>query len=700
MPSFMPAAKFRLSWNAVKTRLFRHGFLQGVWKISLVLIFIFLIIKCVAVASTSSFSFDGGMNVQAAQNLVRNFTYATSYESPVEFDPVIQTGLPVILPVAILFFIFGESYTAGLMVNAVYMLLVVGALLYYVKYCTRVNGFFTVLALLLFLGTPHIFDLGFGLYGEIPMLFYLMMTLIFLQRNETSSKTKSIFIAGIFLGLGYLTKTVILIVVPALVFVFLYDFFVKRRLTAWGYFKQWAPFLSGFLIPVVSFEVFKLVSLGSPAYIAWWQAELHEILQQAGVRGGFTDTFGISEKLLVHINLLASHLDQPVYLIVTVLLLVFIFCVGVVIHGMFSHWRKKKSQQAVTFIDSNHFLVLLIVTLSYFGWWLLITSTTRAYFRRILIGDILLEISLVCLLSLFFVFIEKIMAGWKKKGNPWFRSIMVALNVLLLAMAFLGIVRTGNHEISFSDTQVKSDTLAAGEFIQGLSPTAEIYGYGWWQAPNVAFASGRTFKNIFFSPDLEGGDVQAEKYLVIDDYAYGMDPEGYRDVLRGYESRVAFSRSSLIIYQLLSRISSAYPDFTEIEKELVSNNIIDFKVGDGPVVFTRNVYMQEKNEYGKWAQQVSGYLLKYDGERKLRLVFVAPEIHKYDNQPVSLEIFVNKELVKTFAIMEPGVHRVDVQLKGIDSCPIEITLSSSARMLASYSTRNMAIFMVKMELLK
>ena len=103
----MPAAKFRLSWNAVKTRLFRHGFLQGVWKISLVLIFIFLIIKCVAVASTSSFSFDGGMNVQAAQNLVRNFTYATSYESPVEFDPVIQTGLPVILPVAILFFIFG-----------------------------------------------------------------------------------------------------------------------------------------------------------------------------------------------------------------------------------------------------------------------------------------------------------------------------------------------------------------------------------------------------------------------------------------------------------------------------------------------------------------------------------------------------------------------------------------------------------------
>ena len=700
MSFFSLVGKFHLSWNGIKTKIFMHVFLSGALKIALFIIFLFLLIKCVAVALTSSFSFDGGMNVQAAQNLVRNFTYATSYESLVEFDPVIQTGIPVILPVAIMFLIFGESYTAGLMVNVIYMILAAGALLYYLKNCAKVNGFLVVLAVLFFLGAPKIFDLGFGLYGEIPMLFYLLMTLIFLHKNESSSRSKFILFAGIFLGLGYLTKTVILISIPALFFVFLYDFLVKHRFPTWRYLKQWALFLIGFLIPVAAFEIFKMVSLGYPAYVTWWQAELHEILQQAGVRGGFTDTVGISEKLAVHLNLLASHLEQPVVILVAFLLVVLVFLIGILIYGMITHWLKKKSRSGNTFLFSNDFLVLLIVTLSYFGWWLVITPTTRAYYRRILVGNILLEISLVCIIFLLFLFMEKLIGRSNKKVNRWLRSSMTAVYVLLLAISLLGIARTGNYKISFRDTLIKTDILAAGEFIGSLPPGAEIYGYGWWQAPNVAFSSGRSFKNLYFSPDLEDGEAPTEKYLVIDDYTYGMDPDGYRDVLREYEHRIVFSRSSLMIYQLISRASTGYPDFTEIEKELVAYNLIDFKSGDDLVVFTRNVYIHEENVYGKWSQQVSGYLLKYDDEKTLRIVFVAPELIKFDSQPVTLEIFVNKELVKTFGIVESGVHRVDIPLKGIDSSPIEVTLSCSAKLLPAYTSRDLSVFMVKMELLK
>ncbi len=121
--------------------------------------------------------------------------------------------------------------------------------------------------------------------------------------------------------------------------------------------------------------------------------------------------------------------------------------------------------------------------------------------------------------------------------------------------------------------------------------------------------------------------------------ASGMDLEGSRDVLRGYEHELVFSRQDIFIYKLYSRITGNYPDFSDQEKRLVANSLIDFKVEDNSGVYTRNVFMHEKNMYGKWAQQVSGYLLKYDGEGTLRIVFVSPEMQKFESQPVTLEPF-------------------------------------------------------------
>ena len=110
--------------------------------------------------------------------------------------------------------------------------------------------------------------------------------------------------------------------------------------------------------------------------------------------------------------------------------------------------------------------------------------------------------------------------------------------------------------------------------------------------------------------------------------------------------------------------------------------------------------MHEKNMYGKWAQQVSGYLLKYDGEGTLRIVFVSPEMQKYESQPVILDIYVNNELLKKYEIGEKGVHSVDVPLRHIDHSIIEVTLSCSAKMSPGYVSRDLSIFMVKMELQK
>ncbi len=674
----------------------------GPWLINFLLClgFIFLIVKSIAVASTSSFSFDGGMNVQAAQSLLRNFTFATSYGTPVEFDPVVQTGITVILPVAVIFFLFGESFTAGLMVNALYLVLMMGALVYYLWKCLKLKRSFVLLAVLLFLGIPRIYDLGFGLYGEIPMLFYVLVTLIFLHRSENSSKLTSIFLAGIFLGLGYLTKTVVLIVVPALVFVSLYDLFVKQRIPFWGYVRRGIYFCLGFLVPVAGFEIFKLISLGYPGYTAWWQTELSEILQQAGVKSGLTDTISLSEKLSNHLTLLSSYLHVPVALIVTILGTVFLFFVFVLLHGIYTYRIKKASGRDFTHLFSNNFLVVLIVTLSYYGWWLIITPTSRAYYRRILVGNILMELCLIGMASVLVVLVDKYLVRLHHNRYRWQRFFMNTLFLFLLLVSIIGIARTGNYKISFEDAQIKTDYLAAGDFIQHLPPLSEIYGYGWWQAPNIAFASGRVFKNLFFSSDLDVQEGAVAKFLVIDDYASGMDLEGSRDVLRGYEHELVFSRQDIFIYKLYSRITGNYPDFSDQEKRLVANSLIDFKVEDNSGVYTRNVFMHEKNMYGKWAQQVSGYLLKYDGEGTLRIVFVSPEMQKFESQPVTLDIFVNNELLKIYEFGEKGVQSVDVPLRHIDNSFIEVTLSCSAKMSPGYVSRELSIFMVKMELQK
>ncbi|MEN6299516.1 MAG: hypothetical protein ABFD51_06345, partial [Anaerolineaceae bacterium] len=127
---------------------------------SFILLFV---IKCISVSLTTRFTFDGAMNVQVAQNLVNHHKYATSYDGLHLFDPRVQTGITVTLPVAIFFKIFDESCECGLSINAIYLILLLFSLIYYLKYCLRSNNYFVLLAVLVFLGTPKLFSLGFGL---------------------------------------------------------------------------------------------------------------------------------------------------------------------------------------------------------------------------------------------------------------------------------------------------------------------------------------------------------------------------------------------------------------------------------------------------------------------------------------------------------------------------------------------------------
>jgi len=83
--------------------------INKILSILLILLFATFSFKCVTMAFTSAISFDGAMNAQVPLNLIKNFKYATSFDTIKEFDQIIQTGIPVLLPVAIFFKLFGVS---------------------------------------------------------------------------------------------------------------------------------------------------------------------------------------------------------------------------------------------------------------------------------------------------------------------------------------------------------------------------------------------------------------------------------------------------------------------------------------------------------------------------------------------------------------------------------------------------------------
>jgi len=139
----------------------------------------------------------------------------------------------------------------------------------------------------------------------------------------------------------------------------------------------------------------------------------------------------------------------------------------------------------------------------------------------------------------------------------------------------------------------------------------------------------------------------------------------------------------------------AYPDFTEIEKEQVSYSNIQFSE-EKLDVFVRNVYLPKNADAGGLAQDVSGYLFKYDGQNQLRISLRLPEIEEMDRSPVTLEVYANRQLIDRLPIDHTGDYELIVPLKNIQGETLEITLIINARYENHGDARPFSFFIKKM----
>jgi hypothetical protein len=673
-------------------------------SIVIALFMILFIIKCVSIVLTTAFSFDGAIFAQISQNLEKHFEYATNYQGKL-FDPLITTGIPVTLPVAILFLLFGESFAAGLIVNAIYLILLVFVISFYLKKCLKLNNFLILLTIIMLCGTWDLFIDGFGLYGEIPMFFYFMLAVIFLHKHEDTSKSKFLFWSGLFLGLSFLTKTVILICVPALIFAVTFDFMVKRGLTLRmqaglkRFFQDYMMLPAGFLVPVFVFELYKLISLGIAVYIQMWKDQWIYVLERAGVKQGLPDTNGTFAKFITHLNIFSSFVGISKIIIVLMLVVLLISFLAILSYGIYHFWKKRLPEKTEKTLFSNDVLVMITVTLSYFGWWLIIVPTQTAWYRYIFIGYILLEICLVMIVSLLVKFGLTLAPKTRKIPYILYRVFIVGYISLLLVGAGYNFIHTKNYLISFKDSPDKTAVLEAGQYIRNLPKSARIYGYAYFQAPVVAFASGRTFDNLLSNSETLNAGPLNDKYFVVDFYAYYLDPDVYQNILGQYDNRLVFSQGKNSIYQLNSRPLFAYEDFSDSEKRQVSYSKIDF-TRDNLDAFVRNVYVEEKNNFGKWAQEVSGYLFKYNRESTLKIDLWFQNLEKYDQKPIELRIYANRVLAYYYLVNHEGSNEIIVPLKNISSDTLEITIACNTRVILEGDDRQLSFFLNKMEIVK
>jgi 4-amino-4-deoxy-L-arabinose transferase-like glycosyltransferase len=165
--------------------------------------------------------FDEGINLSAAATLARTGLYALpDATGPRVLDPAIQTGPTVLVPIAVVYKLFGIGILQARLVIVAFGLLAFCA--YWLLARRLIGPWLAGLALLFLLaGTPDPYANFLGVsrqaLGEIPALAYLLLgLLIWLKAIERRSTSLApLIFSGVAWGIAMLTKSQVMLTFPA-----------------------------------------------------------------------------------------------------------------------------------------------------------------------------------------------------------------------------------------------------------------------------------------------------------------------------------------------------------------------------------------------------------------------------------------------------------------------------------------------------
>lgn len=611
-------------------------------KFLIIFIFVILIAYLIGLCLTQIPSFDGAMNLQISENLAEKGIYATRYNGDTWFDERIQTGAPVLIIISFIIKIFGKNMPLILSVNAFFILGLFFIIRKILKKCDISDLFVSILFLFLFLN-PVLFNSGMGVYGEIPTLFFFLVS-SFLLLDYEKSKLK-IFLSGVFLGLAYLTKTVILISFPAFIIVFILNLYFKKLKV-----KDFIIWFSGFLSFILIFEIYKYFSLGSENYFLWWYSQLQSILRQAGVKEGFSDTANKFVKIFLHIKKYCGYFKINIILFISVV----IFNTVVFVRKFIDEFISKN------FKFDN---VIFITAASYMVWWIAITPTEKAWDRRIINGSILL---LVSTLMLFVYFIRRY---WSKISKLKFLNLYIVIFGLFIVINLYFNI----DNISWFDNSNKVAAYKVADYIKDIKkkdPNALFCGMGWGQAPVASFLADEQFYDFGYIDD-----INTNTYVVLDNWAFTVTKDSVYNTLGETDYEEVYNDvNNFRIY----KVNALIAPFTEEDYRLADRSSY---VYTDTYEYTSNLYNYEQTSNLRWSKKDSAILLKNNNNAKsLFIKFKVPALNRFINKDLNMDIFIDDILVEKIKIDHEGVYEVNINIDNMieinDVAEIKFKMSS------------------------
>jgi len=287
--------------------------------------------------------YDEGFYVQIASNLSTYGKYGLQLQ-PGEIEPVsklVTVGYPLIYPLALAFKVFGNTITVA---RGTMVLFILGFVLASYFLARRLFGASYALGAVALLVTfAPLYGNGKSALGEVPGLFFLILSLLSLERSVSADRKSSlgIIFAGLFAGLCVSTKPIFIIFVPAIALAIFINW-RSRRLS----------------LP----KIFLGVLSASVPIIIWFYVQ-----------------FGFSEKLTSILSFYANPFQEkniysvvfenlkhfvsdsgPIYL----LIIMFVWLLSIIIS------RRKKMQISATEVAS--FTFSLLISMAYLktnGWY-------------------------------------------------------------------------------------------------------------------------------------------------------------------------------------------------------------------------------------------------------------------------------------------------------------------------------------------
>ncbi|MFZ2522312.1 MAG: glycosyltransferase family 39 protein [Minisyncoccia bacterium] len=168
---------------------------------------------------------DEGIITQVSKNVAEYGKHALQV-APERFVSagIVSTGFPVTFPIALSFKFFGTGLLQARIVMVIFILLLISTVFFYLKrlYGMKV-GFWGTLLVATF---SPLYGNGKNVLGEVPGLFFFFAMLLFIDKAiHDKEKISNYILAGLFTGLAFSTKSIFILLLPALLVASLWHFY-------------------------------------------------------------------------------------------------------------------------------------------------------------------------------------------------------------------------------------------------------------------------------------------------------------------------------------------------------------------------------------------------------------------------------------------------------------------------------------------